>query len=571
MPDQRPESSAWGRWIGLVVVVGVFLAGAASFLPRQCLWGDETTQMIGLRLGPIEATRWLAGGGPNDPDQIRDRMPPLSYWMGSAWARVFGLDERSLRWFGVACVALAVALVYEAARRAFGTASAWGAGLLFALCPAVIVLSVEIRSYPLFLLWSALAFHELVRLVATPGGERWTTYAALAFTLSAAVITHFFGAVLGASILGALLLRAYRGEGRLRPVLFVGGTFALSLASLYPFVGASVALSRHASTRSINRVQELLNVKNMLVRLVNDVSLTVHPPVAIVALTAALVLLGLTLCVARSRPRPVLAVAVTLGTGLLLVTAAKLVQNKFDASSYNYNAWMRPGFCILLSAGLASGCKTVRRVAAVAFFLLLVSQASGIYELNVHGDYFVHGPQRAIVALVRSCEPRDTAMVHDDRSHRFVVVYCPIRCELGAGLEHYRCADATAGSTLVRAYPGGGDARPVIALPHRYLVVVRSEATNPTNLAAQVRGGDRPLSNGPLARALRASDDWRLVTERTTVASISAKIDVFERRRPPRQAREGDIRETEALFEGGGSKKPGTLFGIAERPPRFSR
>lgn len=536
MQNLRPESSAWGRWLGLLAVVGMFVGGAAPFLPQQCLWLDEATQMTGLRLGPTGVARWLAGGEPHDTGQFRDRMPPLSYWLGWVWARAFGFDEASLRWFGVTCVAVAAALVYEAARLALGTASAWVAGLLFALCPAVIVLSVEIRAYPLFVLWSAVAFYGLVRLHATSPDERRATFAALALALSAAVSTHFFGAVLGGSMLATLLILAYRGAGRLRLIVGVGGVFAVTTASLLPFIIASFAYSKHGITPGVGYGPRLGGVKNMLVRLVNHGTLSVHRPVAIVAVAAAVVLIVLAIGAARSSRRPVVAVALTLGIGLLVVTAAKLALNTFDAASSNYNVWMRPGFCILLSAGIASQSRAVRRVAALAFGLLLVAQMSGAYQLAVHGNYFAHGPHRTIAELIHSLNTRDIAVVHDDPSHRFEFVYCPIRYELGPGLEHYELVHAPDGSTLVRDYPARRGVRPVTALPYRYLVVVRSELTNPTNLAAQVRGGEGALGDGPLARALRTSGDWRSVSERLAVAYIiTAKIDLFECCRPPRQ------------------------------------
>ncbi|MBV8608108.1 MAG: hypothetical protein JO034_11705, partial [Singulisphaera sp.] len=110
---------------------------------------------------------------------------------------------------------------------------------------------------------------------------------------------------------------------------------------------------------------------------------------------------------------PVVAVALTLGIGLLVVTAAKFTLDGFDAASSNYNVWMRPGFCILLSAGIASQSRAVRRVAALAFGLLLVAQMSGAYQLAVHGNYFAYGPHRTIAELIRSLNTRDIAVVHD--------------------------------------------------------------------------------------------------------------------------------------------------------------
>jgi hypothetical protein len=532
MQNHLPGSSASGRWLGLVVVVGMFVVGAASFLPRQCLWLDEATQMTGLRLGPAGVARWLAGGGPNDTGQFRDRMPPLSYWLGWAWARAFGFDEASLRWFSVTCVAVAAALVFEAARLAFGTASAWVSGLLFALSPAVIVLSVEIRAYPLFLLWSALAFHGLVRLNLTPSDERRATYPALALALSAAVSTHFFGAVLAGSMLAALIILAGRGAGRFWPVVGVGGVFAVSMAMLLPYIAVSFALYGHGVTGGVGYGPSLNGVKGLLVKLVSHVTLSVHRPVAVVAVTAAVVLIVLATGVARPSRRPGVAVALTLGLGVLVVAAAKLVLSRFDAASSNYNAWMRPGVCVLLSAGVAAPSRAARRVAALASGLLLAAQASGVYQLAAHGDHFAHGPHRTVVELIRARDPREIAVVHDDPTHRFLLVYCPIRCELGPGLKHYELVDAKDGSALVRDYPTRRGVCPVTGLPHHYLVVVRSEVTNPTDLAAQVSGGDWDLGDGPLARALRASGDWRVVSERLAVAQVTAKIDLFERRRP---------------------------------------
>ena len=222
--------------------------------------------MTGLSLGPTGVVRWLAGGEPNDTGQVRDRMPPLSYWLGWSWSRAFGLNEASLRWFGVACVAVAAAIVYEAARRAFGTASAWVAGLLFALSPSVIILSVEIRAYPLFTLWSALAFYGLVCLHAGPPDRRRTVYAALALVLPAAVATHFYGAVLAGSILTALVILNGFGAGRFRPIAGLAGVSAVTMALTLPFVVESLALPRDGGTPVVGFGPRLDGVKNMLVR-----------------------------------------------------------------------------------------------------------------------------------------------------------------------------------------------------------------------------------------------------------------------------------------------------------------
>ena len=525
MQDQRPESSAWGRRLGLVVVVGLFVGGAAAFLPRQCLWLDETTQMTGMGLGPVGVVRWLAGGEPHDTGQARDRMPPLSNWMGWAWSRAFGLDEASLRWFGVACVAATAALVYETSRRAFGTASAWVAGLLFALSPSVILLSVEIRAYPLFTLWSALAFYGLVRLQASPPDGRRGAYAALAVALPAAVATHFYGAVLAGSVLAALVVLACRGAGRFRPILGLAGATALAMALTSPFVAASLGLPKDGGTSASGYGPRLAGVKDLVVRLVDHETFPAHRQVTVVAAAAASVLIALAFGVARPSRRPAVAVGLGLGVGLLVVTAAHLVVTHFNAASSHYNVWMRPGFCVLLSAGVASRAAAARRVAALAAGLLLAAELSGAYRLAAHGDSFAHGPHRAIVGVIGARDLGDVAVVHDDVLPRAMLVYYPLRYELGSGLGQYQLVDAPGGPAVLRDYPSERLVGPAAALPHRYLVVVRLKGAGRKNST-----GSRPDDDGPVSRVLRASAEWRLVSERLCIAHFTAKIDLFERR-----------------------------------------
>ena len=149
---QRPSRYAPRELAALFACVLLAIMVPAFFMPHQSLWVDETTQLSGLTLGPSEVTAWLAGTDPHRFGVPPDRSPPMSYWIGWGWSRVFGLTEASMRWLGVVLVAFATMLVFDAGRRAWGCAAALTAGLLFALSPNVVVNAVEIRSYPLFLL-----------------------------------------------------------------------------------------------------------------------------------------------------------------------------------------------------------------------------------------------------------------------------------------------------------------------------------------------------------------------------------------------------------------------------------
>jgi hypothetical protein len=528
----RDGGSAGGaaRWLGLATVVLALVVGASLFLPRQSLWLDEATQMSGLSLDPVRVVRWLLGTERFDFGQFRDRTPPLSYWLGWAWSRAFGYGETSFRWFGVACVAVASALVFEAGRLAFGTVAGWAGGLLFSLSPAVVMWAVEIRAYPLFLLWSASAWYLLVRWQMGEDGPSWPTRAALALVLAGAVGTHYFGVVLSGAVLVALAVLDRREGRRLGPALGVGGVVAVAVAAIVPFVRTSVGLYRYGPDRFAGTVRRLNGLKNLLVGQVGHVTLTVVRPVEVVALVAAaaLVILAIwSIGIVRRRGAG-LAIVLALGAGLAAVAVAKLAMSRFDSATPSYNAWMRPGVCLLLVSGIASRAK---RTAIAACGMLIVAQAFGVYQLAAHGEHFAHGPHRAISEMIRRAGRGEVAVIHDDPSDRAIFISSPIRCEWGPRLEQYRLAASSGGPLSVRSYPDGRETCPVGSLPHRYLLVVSSRPMSPGALASQVRTGDRPVGRGPIARQLLATEGWRLAGRSLVVSQIAAEIDLFEDRR----------------------------------------
>src|SRR5580765_5828134 len=136
----------FGDLAAALAVACVAVGLSSGFAAQQEIWLDETTQLAGLSLGPARVLPWLAGADPGRFAGIpADRMPPLSYWVGWLWSQAFGRSEASLRALGVALGAAAALLVFASARRLWGRAAGYLAGLSFALSPNVIVSSVEIR------------------------------------------------------------------------------------------------------------------------------------------------------------------------------------------------------------------------------------------------------------------------------------------------------------------------------------------------------------------------------------------------------------------------------------------
>lgn len=546
--ESSPESARRpGPWIGMAVCVAVFLAGAGAFLPRQVLWLDEATQMSGLRLGPFGVVRWLTGADPRDFGQFRDRMPPLGYWLGWAWSRAFGLSEDALRWLGVSATAAAVAFVYAAGRRAFGAAAGWVAGLAFALAPPVLVMAVEIRAYPIFLLASAAAAYFLAGLLGGSGTGR--DVIGLSAALASAILAHYFGLVLAAAVLVALAADALIRGRTLRPTRTIAAVVAAAGFGIVPFARESAGMT-HAREAGVGALARLESVGRLLPGLTAHPSLAVFPAAGHCARGAILVLAVLAVVRAGGDRRARFGLAVALGAGLVIVAAARLTMRGFDAARPIYNAWMWPILCLVLASGLGSSRPVPRRVAGVAAGVLLVSLGIGSFQLVRHGDHFAHGPCGTFSAIIRDLGTAEVAVIHDDPGNRPVFVACPLLCEFGPDLRQYRLREGDEpGTTRLHACLGarlGAPAnRPTSELPEGHLLVIRSRPTPPGELVRQIREGGRPEGDGPSARELCASTSWRLVRRGVVVALDSADFALFERVPPLRTARNPDAGHSE--------------------------
>ena len=179
---------------GLIALV-VF---SALFIPQQSLWSDEVTQMAGLTLAPVEVAKWLAGKDWFRFGVMGDGHPPLSYWLGWIWVQSFGLTETSMRYFGLFFSSLTLLTTGVLARRISGPIGQCVACLVFGLSPNMITLGVEIRSYPVFMFFSALAFLAFFLVVDRPTTGRFAFWAA---AMIAASYTHFFAGFLAAGLL----------------------------------------------------------------------------------------------------------------------------------------------------------------------------------------------------------------------------------------------------------------------------------------------------------------------------------------------------------------------------------
>jgi len=558
----RPDISGPGRPMGEAPrPVGVGLAAALSsatliacaipFAAAQSIWSDETTQLAGLTLGPVEVIRWLMGVDADRFGVPSDRMPPLSYWIGWAWGRAFEPGEASMRAMGIWAVAMAAAVVATVAGRLGGPRSALVAGLLFALSPNVVTVAPEIRAYPLFLSFAAWAYFMLVGYARSPdrAGTRWLL--GLLVASLAATYTHFFGLVLGGAAIGSAAVLALLGRRRLAWPVLTGVMFLALASGLAPFVKASVNISGDGILTA-----EAGSFPRLLYRLIG------HPAASVDLPVLALMLVGFGGLVAFGMfPRrrgdgvvdrvaaagsgdvagvppgyrlDLMALPIALVLGLVVTFLAGLKVRTFDVYRPGYSIWAIPAVCIVAGSAFAPGLGRRARglaVACAASALLGSIWAEGV--ILAHRQVFSHGLQRELVSLIESIpgDRRPVIVFEDDPG--WAVIYFPLRFRYGTGLDQYRMTPEQTGPLDRRPmHPLAGTTKsvPLDDLPaDRAVVVVRSINMGQAEMRREIRGGGQAVPTGVLMEYLAKSPGWEEIGSLRSFASISAQARVFVR------------------------------------------
>lgn len=514
------------RTLALLLVLSAFLVPAVSFLHRQSIYVDETTQLSGLSLGPVELTTWLVGDDITRFDIPLDRAPPLSYWLGWLWSRAFGLSEGAMRWFGVLCTGVAIILIFEAARRAWGLAAATTAGLVASLSPNVIVNAVEIRSYPLFLLFSAGGFFFLMGLIASPAQRQGRWLLGMAACAVLAMYTHFFGLLLAGSLFTAAFLVRWLSRRPIAATAAAGAITLLAGMGLWPFVHAAF---RKSGGNWTPPAPDLSDLATFIYRgLFGHPAMSVSVPIAMGAMLAFLALIVIALWPKRSASAASYAALIALAVGMAVAIALRFGYAAFDSLHPAYNLWRVPGFALALGSALAVRTKGPRMLARLAAAALIGCSAFGAAQLMVHGQYFAHGPHRQIAEIVARLGSDQVAVVHDGESP-FGHVYYPLRFYYGSSLHQYTFSPGNPGAVEVVEVPRGTSKIDPLSLPARFLVVVQDEQQRWSDLAEQIKKGDRRFPAGPVSQALDRSQRWRLVEEHTFVSLLAAQVRIYER------------------------------------------
>ena len=505
-------------------ILAAFVLLAANFAHVQAIWVDETTQLSGLTLSPAEQLPWLAGENANRFGVPPDRQPPLSYFLGWTWSRIFGLTPLSMRYFGLAAVALAGLFVAATATRVSGP---WGgplAATLFLLSPNVLGIAPEIRPYPLFLLWAAMGFWCLTHYARRPEAERGPWLWAITAVCLAASYTHYYGGVMTVALFGTMLLIARRDRATLWPIVLAGAAYAILATGLVPFVAFAFRHSLQGQpTGSTGFIRLIYRLVANPVLAVDHWALGLM--LAGVAGLAVFAFAGLW----RDRDSSGIAILAALAIGLAIVAAAGLILRKFDAYSPSYNIWLLPGLAVFLTLGLKgrSSLDWARVACAGAVCIALVWSGSVFAE---HGPVFVHGPHKLMRATVAKYGPKSIVIYENSSPWGFA--YFPLRFDFGPDLGQDRVTDGPC--CTIQPINGNHAAPFASALADRTtVIVVRLEQMNAVDLRRHLRVKPITIEPGALSQTLAASPDWRRVASDQSIAFVSARVDVFVRARQP--------------------------------------
>jgi len=508
----------------LIIIVAASILSAAMFLPQQTLWVDETTQMSGLTLNPIEVIRWLTSG--KDASQYGfgvppDRMPPFSYWVGWGWSTIWGLSETAMRWLGVILMAIAVGVIFVTAYKTWGLGAATVAGFLFGLSPNVLVTSVEIRAYPLFLLLSACSFWFFTRILAQPDKYRWQHIAGLLLSLVLAMYTHFYGVVLAGALLSACLLVVWYAKGRSWPIIISIGIVGIAMLGLIPFVLTAFSFSHSATEKNY-----LYSIVRLLYRLFVHPTMAVNQMAVGIALISAIIL-GL-LAIPRKKDNTVQnGIWLALIVGFMTVVIANFVFSSFGATAPSYNSWMLPGVYLLLAGGLAvTYQRSLRKLAIIAAVLLIGANGFATSQLIIHGEYFAHGPHQKIANLIRHLGSDKVSIVYENSN--VPIGYFPLRYEFGSQLPQYLHESDDSGKiNVLRLLKKATSVEPT-TLTSPFVLVIRARAQYTKDLVRQIHYGDKATPDGVVSLAFKQSENWQLIENHLFVAFVAADVVIFE-------------------------------------------
>lgn len=149
----RAAGSDLGRALTLAAISACILLPLLS----QPLWRDEGSTFIDVSQPNV--------AGVLDSVRINELTPPLYFLLEHFWIRFAGTTEFALRFPSLVAIALAIALLYDTARRVRDGIAGYAAAACACLAPVSLFLGSEARAYALTLFLGALVMWLIAQLL----------------------------------------------------------------------------------------------------------------------------------------------------------------------------------------------------------------------------------------------------------------------------------------------------------------------------------------------------------------------------------------------------------------------
>ncbi len=445
---QRWNSSAVEIVILLLATV-IFWLVAGIFARSQSIWVDETTQLVGLAQTYRTSIEWLAGSRPEMPAVPFDRMPPLSYVIGIAWASVFGLTENSMRAMGVFFASAAIPALYLSGRLVGGRLAGAFAVVFVMFSANILGLSSEIRAYPIYFAAIAWATYAYCNLVILGNSARY--YLILVIFLLLSMYLHFYGCVAVFCFGISLLIVRLINKETVVPVIGWFALLGIASLGLLPFIFAATELS--AVPDGASGDGGVAAVVRATARLVYR--MVAHPVYEIIPLLrwGHLLIVGLLVCIAglalfRSPRKLPVALLLPLAIGFVFLAAVDFAVAGFDVQAPHYNIWMLPLAALFLTVSIFNAPRLLQSIGSVLLVCLMITTVLGSTLLLRNSGLYSNGPGDWAVGQIDG--PGPTLVIHTDNAS-WASLYFPLVYAKGDQVEQWlRYEDGR----LARLVPG---------------------------------------------------------------------------------------------------------------------
>jgi hypothetical protein len=186
---------------GLITVM--LIASCIIYSPKKFFWNDELFSYYFLS-DPSFTHMWAAFH-----DKLNNT-PPVYFFLGWGWSRLFGASELSLRLFSSLGICVACWFTWITLRRTFRFwPTSMAVLIIFCLSTLVLSQNAEARMYGLYLAVSAAGIW-LYDLIGSRKQLSWELLLLNAFIHAAIVNTHLFGCLYSGAILLAFILNDWQ-------------------------------------------------------------------------------------------------------------------------------------------------------------------------------------------------------------------------------------------------------------------------------------------------------------------------------------------------------------------------